>query len=318
MDVIDDPSRGLVVKRATTPDERRRLAREARALRILAQPGVVRLVGTEGDDPPAALLLERVIGSPLSRRADPESSVLAVGADVATTIADLHDIGWAHTAIRPDHVLVRAGDRTVLCGFGSCVRAAQGSREQRRDVADLAHMLLELAPAAGNQRWRRRLSWARDSGRCDARRLARMLAVDGDGDRASDRHRPLLAVVAAAAAMAALIGVAASQFDSARHSPTCPAADQGCRAVSRLPGPDRLLFTYPAVVVLGRWRCTAQAYPAVLNLRTGAVWMFTRWPAPGRTETARLVDQVAGAVSLLVRPGASGCDRLVVTRRGRQ
>jgi hypothetical protein len=309
MDVTDDPSHEQVVKRATTPDERRRLAREARALRTVAHPGVVRLVGTEGDDPPTALLLERVHGSPLRRHPNP--SVLALGAGVATTLADLHDIGWAHTAIRPEHVLVGSGDQTVLCGFGSCVRVAPGSREQRRDVADLAAVLLDLLPAAGSQRWRRRLRRVRDSGRCDARRLARMLSADRGPRRR--RRRPL---IAAALAAAGLIGLAVSQLAVAHHSPACPAADRGCRPVQGVAGPDRLMLAYPAVVVMGRWRCRSEAYPAVLNLRTGAVWMFAQWPGPGHRETARLVEQIAGAVSLSVQPGASGCDRLVVRRGG--
>jgi hypothetical protein len=308
MDVTDDSSRELVIKRATTPDERKRLAREARALRTLAHRGVVRLVGTEGDDPPAALLLERVHGSPLPQST---SSVLALGADLATTLGDLHDIGWAHTAIRADHVLFGCGDQTVLCGFGSCVRAAPGSREQRRDVADLAAMLLDLLPPVGSQRWRRRLRRVRDSSRCDARRVARMLKAE----RRFDGRRPLLAAGAAAAVAVAAtsIGLAISQMGVAHHSPTCPATDQGCGPVTGLAGPDRLLLAYPAVVVLGRWRCSGQAYPAVLDLRTGAVWMFDEWPSPGHAATARLVEQVAGAVSLSVRPGASGCDQLVVT-----
>jgi Lipopolysaccharide kinase (Kdo/WaaP) family len=315
VNVIDDLSRGLVVKRATTPDEQRRLGREARVLRTVAHPGVVRLVGCEGDDPPAALLLERVGARPL-RSVDSESSVMAVGVDVATTLADLHEIGWAHTAIRPEHVLVTAEDQAVLCGFGSCVRAAPGSRTQRHDVADLAQMLLDSLPPAGSQQLRRRLRSGRDSSRCDARRLARMLAINP-----GSRRRPWLAAAAvatAAAAAAAAVGLGVAPSHRPRQSVSCPAVDQGCHPVSGIAGPDRLMFSDPAVVVLGRWRCTGQAYPAVLDLRTGAVWMFAQLPRPGHAATARLVEQVAGAVSLSVVPGTSGCDRLVVTRRGRR
>jgi hypothetical protein len=308
MDVIDDPGREEVVKRATTPDERRRLAREARTLRILAHRGVVRLVGTEGDDPPEALLLERVVGKPL-RHVDSESALVAIGVDAATTLADLHDIGWAHTAIRPDHVLVTDGCNSVLCGFGSCVRARPGSPQQRRDVADLAQLLLEsLAPEA-SEHLRQQLRRSRDSRRGNARGLARMLAEDHGDPRRRRLGRAAAIVITIAAAVVTI------HLDRGRQSPACPAADQGCRPVPELAGPDRLTTLYPKVVVMGRWRCTAQAYPAVLNLRTGAVWMFNDWPPPGGTETARLFDQVTGAVSLSVRPGASGCDRLVVVRR---
>jgi hypothetical protein len=122
-------------------------------------------------------------------------------------------------------------------------------------------------------------------------------------------------VVAVAAAV--VVGLNVAPPRPAPRVAVCPAADQGCRARPQLAGPDRLVFVDPTVVVLGRWRCTAQAYPAVLNLRTGAVWMFARWPRPGERETAHLVDQVSGAISLSVRPEGSGCDRLVVVTRHR-
>src|ERR1700722_6749964 len=136
-----DSDLGTFRKEGDTPDERARLRHEAAVLTAVAHPGVVRLIGTEGGDPPSALVLRRVGGQSFADTPIDSLEVLAgLGAAVATTLADLHDLGFAHRAISASHILVDAEGRPFLCGFASACRADSPSElaELRRlDVSAL-------------------------------------------------------------------------------------------------------------------------------------------------------------------------------------
>lgn len=315
VDVVDDPSGNRVTKCATTEADRARLAAEARALRNLAHPGVVRLIEVAGGDPPTALVLERVGGGSLGRMlAAPTQEVVRFGASLATTVADLHDVGWIHGAIRAEHVLVDGRGRPVLCGFGSAAPSASSDRSRRRDVSDLIRLMLELLPPEIDAKLRRALAdrrWRRHS---DARTLARRLLAQTE----TQRHRRLAPSRYVAAAALTVAGAVSIPLWAGDHrSPTkCPAVDDGCAATWRPPSRYRLAFNGPRVIVIGRWGCAEQAYPAVLALDSGAVWVFRRWPRAGHPSVATLVGQVDGARSLGVLP-SSGCDRITVYTSGR-
>jgi hypothetical protein len=51
MVILCDNDAGLVTKRAETAAQREALGREARILRVVAHPGVVQLVGVDGEPP---------------------------------------------------------------------------------------------------------------------------------------------------------------------------------------------------------------------------------------------------------------------------
>jgi hypothetical protein len=155
------------------------------------------------------------------------------------------------------------------------------------------------------------------------------------GSPAGDARRPPLrsrsgVVVAAAMVMVASTLVAVVSVPLLVHpsSPSgrrkvatgttvgCPRADEGC-------GPVKLvgsILTTPAgtfriggdgdVVVLGRWTCRAIALPALLQSRTGRVWIFNRWATATAAAVAEPVGTVPGARSLRVVPGRRGCDGL--------
>jgi eukaryotic-like serine/threonine-protein kinase len=103
---------------------------------------------------------------------------------------------------------------------------------------------------------------------------------------------------------------------------TCPPADRGCGPVRR---PGGVLTTASGryrfgaagdVVVLGRWTCRAEAFPALLRPTTGQVWVFDAWAAGRARVGAHLVATIRGGRSLRVMPDAGGCDRLSVLRAG--
>lgn len=108
---------------------------------------------------------------------------------------------------------------------------------------------------------------------------------------------------------------------AADHSPTpCPTADRGCVPL-RHPGGDidvggqRFSLGQPDdVVVIGRWDCRVPATPALLRPSDGDIWVFRRWAGLGKPVRGQLLARVRGASSLRVRPGAAGCDALLVIR----
>jgi hypothetical protein len=97
----------------------------------------------------------------------------------ATTVADLHDLGVAHTRLAAEHVLLDAAGRPQLCGFGDAVVATGGGplpvSVRAVDVAALGSLLRQLVTAEdpGDGGWEP----------IPARRLAGLAGVAGRGDR---------------------------------------------------------------------------------------------------------------------------------------
>ncbi|MDQ4070553.1 MAG: hypothetical protein M3203_13940, partial [Actinomycetota bacterium] len=118
--VTTDPAgRRVVAKVAGNAEEADRLQREASQLEAARHPGVVELVGVDGHGVGAILLTAHVDGPTVAKvgRLPLEESAGLLAA-LATTLADLHDLGLVHGAVSPEHVLVGAGGRPVLCSLG--------------------------------------------------------------------------------------------------------------------------------------------------------------------------------------------------------
>ncbi len=198
VDVLDDSSTGLVTKRAGTREERGRLGREAELLRVIAHPGVVQFVSTQGGDPPNELILRRVAGGNLGRLGPQPLQVIAgLGAAIATTIADLHDLGICHGAIEASHVLLDEEGRPVLCSFGQAeweAPRALVTTLRREDTRALARLLLiQLngpVPAGLRRTLRRAAAPGRQSRSVDARWLAHQLSQRVPGARLPDGTSP--------------------------------------------------------------------------------------------------------------------------------
>jgi hypothetical protein len=375
MNVSSDAS-GLTYKRAETADERRRLHHEAGVLRRAAHPGIVQLVGTEGADPPLALVLRTVPGGDLTRlEAQPVAVIAGLGAALATTVGDLHALGFSHGAIEAAHVLLDEGGRPVLCSLARAERSvtcSSGERHRADDVQALARMLLGFLGAAPPARVTRILQGVARTDRRrrahDARWLARQLTAavpdarlpSGRGvatagaemcdepRRATVSGRPAavpsrrrlvvlafgvcVVVVSAALLLPQVLTPHRAPVDPVpfrlpirASSPSvvaCPPVDDGCGPVA---APGGIVATSQGryqmggsgdVIVLGRWHCGPAALPAVLRPSTGEVWTFDSWPAAGRAVVGTLATRVTSAWSLRVGPQPSGCDRLLIDRRG--
>ena len=343
-------------------------------LRRMAHPGIVQLIATEGAGPPDGLVLRTVSGGDLTAVALPSVAVIAgVGAALATTVADLHAVGFSHGGIEASHVLLDEGGRPVLCSLGRSREASAGSPNGERryddDVRALATMLLHLLPSAGCVRVARALrkvaAPARRRPRRDARWLARRLvstvpdarlpgpehpgpaapasgATTDDGgrqdprsslrrrftrlasagrieDRRGDRHPP------PGGDGRGRVGGGVWPLPAARHVRYDDCVSGRRRWLrSRDPAAKESWTSRTGrfevgragdVIVLGRWRCGPTAFPALLRPATGDVWVFESWPGPRNPVVGRMIAHLASALSLRVRPGPAGCDRLEIDRR---
>lgn len=149
--------RSWVCKRATGREEAGRLRHEADLLRRAAHPGVVRLAGLEVDGDGSVTL--RTVDAGCRDLATVGSldlgAIVAVGAVVATTLADLHDLGLAHGAVRREHVILADDGQPVLCSLGRGGEVT--ALDPAQDVADLRRLLLGMLPATAPRRVQRLL-----------------------------------------------------------------------------------------------------------------------------------------------------------------
>jgi len=115
---VDVHGRPVVVKSAPPGPGADRLRREARVLAAARHPGVVDLVDLV-DAGGGVSLRTRHAGSRTLATCGrlPVEDAAGVISALAATLADLHAIGIAHGRIGPEHVLLTASGRPVLCGL---------------------------------------------------------------------------------------------------------------------------------------------------------------------------------------------------------
>ena len=169
-----------------------------------------------------------------------------MGAALATTLADLHDIGVVHRCLEPGHVLIDGSSRPILCGFGSS-RYAAGTEPleqwRRDDVAALARLLISACTAAPGPR------------------AAAVLHAAASGrTRTGLRRRPV-----DARNIARTLAGAAGPASAARRDETLrvPAATRGRLRVSRRAGRTRLALM--GLVIAGGLAVIAVLRPSAAN-----------------------------------------------------
>lgn len=242
VDLDDDVP--VVVKSATGPAAER-LRREHDRLHQAVHPGVVALAGapawSDGPDPTADGADEHELrtcyaGEPVARWTGSLRDVAGVGAAVASTLADLHDLGIVHGRLDATHVLIGEDGRPRLCGL-----AQPGDATPADDVAALGALLGELvgrAPAErrGVLRWPHRGSSARRALHQVIERAADPVPTRRPSARAL--ADAILVAVPTADLPSGASGVAASQrragaAGSATGSGSAPGSGSGPRPAAR-------------------------------------------------------------------------------------
>lgn len=114
----DVAGRRVMAKVGVTAEEAARLRTEAQLLEAARHPGVVDLVGVDGTGVGSMLLTAHVEGPTLAAVGPlPLEEAAGLLAALASTLADLHELGLVHGAVCPEHVIVGPGGRPVLCGL---------------------------------------------------------------------------------------------------------------------------------------------------------------------------------------------------------
>ncbi|HET6772900.1 MAG TPA: hypothetical protein VFH36_06305 [Acidimicrobiales bacterium] len=222
---VDLDDEGPVVVKSANGAAVERLARERRLLERAAHPGVVSLADTPDGDP--AELRTRYAGEPISRWTGSLRAVAGLGAAVASTLADLHDLGVVHGRLDATHILIGHDGRPRLCGL-----AQPGGATAADDVAALGAALdplVERTPAdrRGLQRWR---------GRAGGERRALRQVIERATDAVPTRRLSaramadaLLAAVPGARLPAPTPGPGASRAGGVPRRPPGPTAGAGRR-----------------------------------------------------------------------------------------
>src|SRR5690348_13436257 len=133
----------VVVKRARTGPDAERLAHEAEVLDTVRGPGAVVLLDFEADDDGAELRTAWAGHHTVATLGPlPTTAAARLVAEVADTVARIHELRIAHNRVTSEHIVLGAGERPVLCGFG---RASRGDPlAMDADVVALGDLLTSL------------------------------------------------------------------------------------------------------------------------------------------------------------------------------
>jgi serine/threonine-protein kinase len=101
---------------------RERFLREARAAAKLSHPGIAAVLAVEEADGRAFVAVEHVEGDALReliRRGDVDAArALDVAGQILAALAGAHETSVVHRGLTPDHIVVSAGGRVKVIGFG--------------------------------------------------------------------------------------------------------------------------------------------------------------------------------------------------------
>ncbi|MBN2622928.1 MAG: hypothetical protein JXA83_06160, partial [Acidimicrobiales bacterium] len=138
---LDDD--GPVVVKCATGAGVERVHHERHRLEHAVHPGVVALAPARADDE----VRTRYAGDPVSRWSGSIAAIAGLGAAVAGTLADLHDVGFVHGRLDATHILLGDDGRPRLCGL-----AHPGDADPSDDVAALGQVLDQLVDRARDER----------------------------------------------------------------------------------------------------------------------------------------------------------------------
>ena len=161
--------------------------REAEVLGRVGHPGLVELVGCREREGAAELITVHAGSATLAQHSPASAATIAwLGAGIASTLADLHAAGLAHTRLGADHVVLDGTGRTVLCSLGRAREVTAST--VRTDLDDLLALLADLVERLPDRRLGARrtqraleavLATGREAGATMAQVAALLAAIPG-------------------------------------------------------------------------------------------------------------------------------------------
>lgn len=125
--------RPAVIKEARSGPAVERIRHESVVLQAAQHPGVVTFIACHQDDDSIELRTRFCGSRTLASTAQlPVERIAGIMAALATTVADLHELGLAHGRITADHVLISSTGRPVLCGFAEAHLGADSQSAKLR------------------------------------------------------------------------------------------------------------------------------------------------------------------------------------------
>lgn len=154
-----------VLVKTATARERSRLRHEAEVLGLLKLSGLVEMIELKEEDDKTLLLLADNGPRTLLRPVDMSGEELLRSLQrCCTAVEQLHDAGWSHGSLRPEHVLLGARGRPRLCSLGDSqplshlperVAAAAVQADVEQLALLFAHVAsVQTAPMSRSERWR--------------------------------------------------------------------------------------------------------------------------------------------------------------------
>src|ERR1700760_3347937 len=148
----DEGGSPLVEKRGLDPRSADLLVHERRVLRHLSHPNIVELARrpTPTPDGEAAPLVTFLAGRSTLADHPPTgpTATTRAAAQLATTVAEIHELGWSHGGLAPEHCIVASDGSIVLCSWRRAAPIeSPDSAPAMADVAALVEIITAFLPS---------------------------------------------------------------------------------------------------------------------------------------------------------------------------